>query len=283
MRRHEKALEQQTVVSERCSAFSADARCGKAHRGVFHELCPADDISAGWSETAAGVFDKRAGHKVNAVFGRLVLGREFSVAVIDHYFYIGIDGLYGGADLPYLLGRESTPVLVASGALDENRGNRLISGCKLYGIDIGISVLEIDLGVIYTVKLQRAVAISFNTYCVSQCVIGQSCNRKQRVAGLEQSKKCRRKGVSAVDKAYSDKGRLGFEHLSIDLIQHFPAQIVVSVSAGARKAGIGYLVILKSRHDLYRVQLGNPVDPFKLRLNLGLDFFCKSIYLGFYI
>ena len=89
--------------------------------------------------------------------------------------------------------------------------------------------------------------------------------------------------MSAVDKAYSDKGRLGFEHLSIDLIQHFPAQIVIAVSAGARKAGIGHLVILTSRHDLYRVQLGNPVDPFKLRLNLGLDFFCKSIYLGFYI
>ena len=223
------------------------------------------------------------GHKVNAVFGRFVLGREFSVAVIDHYFYIGIDGLYGGADLPYLLGRESTPVLVASGALDENRGNRLISGCKLYGIDIGISVPEIDLSVIYTVKLQRAVAISFNTYCVSQCVIGQSCNRKQRVAGLEHCKKRGRERVCSVYEAYADKRGLRAEHLSIDLIQHFPAQIVIAVSAGARKAGIGHLVILKSRHDLYRVQLGNPVDPFKLRLNLGLDFFCKSIYLGFYI
>ena len=42
--------------------------------------------------------------------------------------------------------------------------------------------------------------------------------------------------MRAVYKAYADKRSLRAEHLSVDLIKHFPANIVITVAACSGKA-----------------------------------------------
>ena len=114
MRRHKKALEKKPVVAERGSAFAAySGRC-QTHCGVFDEVLSADDISAGRRKTASGVFDKRTGHDVNAVLGRLMLTGELTVAVIDHNGDIRCNTFDGTAYLADLLCRERFAVFIAS-------------------------------------------------------------------------------------------------------------------------------------------------------------------------
>ena len=59
--------------------------------------------------------------------------------------------------------------------------------------------------------------------------------------------------MRAVYKASSDKCRFRAENLSVNLIKCLAAEIIVTVSGRSRKAGIGYTVILKCRHDLFGV------------------------------
>ena len=114
MRRHEKALEKKSVIAERGSAFATySGRC-QTHCGVFDEVLSADNISARRRKSAAGVFDKRTGHDVNAVLGRLMLAGELTVAVIDHNGDIRRNALDCAAYLADFFGRECLAVFIAS-------------------------------------------------------------------------------------------------------------------------------------------------------------------------
>ena len=114
MRCHEKALEKKPVIAERGSAFAANSGCCQTHCGVFNKILSANNISAGRRKSAAGVFDKRTGHDVNAVLGRLMLTGELTVAVIDHNGDIRRNALDCAAYLADLLGRERLAVFIAS-------------------------------------------------------------------------------------------------------------------------------------------------------------------------
>lgn len=102
------------VIAERGSAFAAYSGCCQTHCGVFNKILSADDISAGRRKSAAGVFDKRTGHDVNAVLGRLMLTGELTVAVIDHNGDIRRNTFDGTAYLADLLCRERLAVFIAS-------------------------------------------------------------------------------------------------------------------------------------------------------------------------
>ena len=71
--------------------------------------------------------------------------------------------------------------------------------------------------------------------------------------------------MRTINKADADKCRLRAEYLRIDLIEHFPADIIVAVAGRSGKAGVGNFVILERLHDLERVLLRNAVNSLKLR------------------
>ncbi len=89
--------------------------------------------------------------------------------------------------------------------------------------------------------------------------------------------------MGSVYKAYADKRSLRAEHLSIDLIKHFPAKVIITIAACSRKARIGNPVILKSGHDLACVQHRDTVYALKLRSYLLLRLMRKLVYFGFNI
>ena len=79
-------------------------------------------------------------------------------------------------------------------------------------------------------------ALALDSDGISESIVRKTGNRQQRVAGLEHCKKCSRECMRAVYKAYADKRSLRAEHLSVDLIKHFPANIVITVAACSGKA-----------------------------------------------
>ena len=89
--------------------------------------------------------------------------------------------------------------------------------------------------------------------------------------------------MCSVYEAYADKRGLRAEHLSIDLIEHFPAKVIITIAACSRKARIRNLVILKSGHDFACVQHRDTVYALKLRPYLLLSLTCNLVYFGFYI
>ena len=89
--------------------------------------------------------------------------------------------------------------------------------------------------------------------------------------------------MSAVNEADAHKCRFRAENLRIDLVEHFPADIVVAIAGRSGKAGVGYLVILKRLHDLERVLLRNSVNALELRPYLIFRFLRKCEHLRLHI
>ena len=82
--------------------------------------------------------------------------------------------------------------------------------------------------------------------------------------------------MSAVYKADANKCSIGAENLCINLVEHFPADIIITVAACSGKAGVGDLIVLKCLHYLNRIGLRDPVNSLKLRHYL---FFCLTCEL----
>ena len=89
--------------------------------------------------------------------------------------------------------------------------------------------------------------------------------------------------MGTVYKSDTHKCSFRTEHLRIDLIKHFPSQIVITVAGCSGKAGVGYLVVLKCGHYLASVDHGDAVDALKLRPDLLFCLASKLVYFGSYI
>ena len=89
--------------------------------------------------------------------------------------------------------------------------------------------------------------------------------------------------MGTVYKSDTHKRSFRTEHLRIDLIKHFPSQIVITVAGCSGKAGVGYLVVLKCGHHLPGVEHCDAVYALKLRSYLLFCLASKLVYFGFYI
>ena len=89
--------------------------------------------------------------------------------------------------------------------------------------------------------------------------------------------------MRAVYKSDTYKRSFRTEHLRIDLIKHFPSQIVITVAGSSRKAGVGYLAVLKCSHHLPGVEHCDAVNALKLRSYLLFCLTSKLVYFGSYI
>ncbi|MNG08969.1 hypothetical protein D3C84_923630 [compost metagenome] len=94
--------------------LAPNAGGGQSVRGELHEVASPGDIAARRGDAAAGVFDQRAGHQIDANLRRLFQLGELPIAIVYEDNQLGVD-LFDKSDHFTDLGnRERRPPRVAA-------------------------------------------------------------------------------------------------------------------------------------------------------------------------
>ena len=119
VRGHEQALVEGLVAGGVAAHLAAQAGGGEPGFDALDGALGSDQIRAGGSQPAAGVFNERTNAYVRAEVGRFFIGDKFAITVVHHDENVGPGGVNGCNHLRHFLGPKRRPPGVAPAALDE--------------------------------------------------------------------------------------------------------------------------------------------------------------------
>ena len=111
-------MKQQAIDVLGAAALPADSRAGQPHGSRLHQILPANDVSAGGGNSAAGVLNQGTGHNVGSYLRGLDVLHKLAVAVVHEHQNIRIGPLGGFNDLADLPHGQRRTEGIAPGALD---------------------------------------------------------------------------------------------------------------------------------------------------------------------
>ena len=137
----EKPHIQLSAVPEGSARLAPNAGAGKPVGAFFYKLVSARNISARGGNSAAGVFNKRAGNNIRANLARLLLFGKFTVAVIHHYNALRGDLTHNVAQLADFLYCKAGSCAVPARALNVRHFvgicGKLLFYCRFIGRAVG--------------------------------------------------------------------------------------------------------------------------------------------------